>query len=234
MRAKRSIRPTMPRRSAAKHLNEAARALRGYSRVLALGAHPDDIELGCGGSLILGSKAGVDIHAATLSACEDEAPPGRPGLRMKEFLRACDVTGATPHAYELPNREFPEHRREVMDVLERLQEDVKPDLLFIPFLEDPHQDHETVAKAAIRTFRRNETILQYEILRYGSHSFTPSLFVDITGALEAKLAALRCYTSQFKARAYFDEESFKSLARTRGAQSGCGYAEGFVLYKMFW
>jgi LmbE family N-acetylglucosaminyl deacetylase len=169
-----------------------------------------------------------------MSRCEDESPPGKPDLRMKEFLRACDVTGATPHTYALPNRELPEHRRDVMGILERLQEELRPDLVFIPSLEDPHQDHSTVAMAAVRTFRRNETILQYEILRYGSHSFTPSLFVDITDVLEAKLAALRCYESQMKVRAYFDEESFRSLARTRGAQSGCPYAEGFVLYRMFW
>ncbi len=153
---------------------------------------------------------------------------------MQEFLSACEVTGARPHTFSLPNRELPEHRREVMRALEGLQEDVRPDLVLIPFLDDPHQDHATVAQAAIRTFRRNETVLQYEVLRYGSHSFTPSLFIDISGVLEVKLEALRCYGSQFKARAYFDEESFRSLARTRGAQSGYAYAEGFVLYRMFW
>lgn len=212
----------------------APESLRGFKRVLALGAHPDDVELGCAGTLILARKAGVETHAAVMSHCEDEAPPTKPDLRMDEFLRASEVTGAAPHSYRLPNRELPEHRRDVMGILERLQEDLRPDLVFIPFLEDPHQDHSTVATAAVRTFRRNETILQYEILRYGSHSFTPSLFVDVTDVLEAKLAALRCYESQLKARAYFDEESFRSLARTRGAQSGCPYAEGFVLYRMFW
>lgn len=212
----------------------AAGSFRGYSTILALGAHPDDIELGCGGSFILAGISGVALHAAIMSPCNDEAPPTKPDLRAGEFLRACEVTGAKPHTYSLPNRELPEHRREVMEVLERLQDEVKPDLVFIPFLEDLHQDHETVAKAAVRTFRRNETILQYEIIRYGSHSFTPSLFVDISDVLEVKLAALRCYESQFQKRAYFDEESFRSLARTRGAQSGYAYAEGFVLYKMFW
>ena len=209
-------------------------SFHGLQRVLALGAHPDDVELGCAGALVLAHKAGVEVHVAVMSRCEDESPPSKPDLRMKEFLRACGVTGATPHTYALPNRELPEHRRDVMEILERLQEDLHPDLVLIPFLEDPHQDHSTVAMAAVRTFRRNETILQYEILRYGSHSFTPSLFVDITDVLEAKLAALRSYESQLKARAYFDEESFRSLARTRGAQSGCPYAEGFVLYRMFW
>jgi len=60
------------------------------------------------------------------------------------------------------------------------------------------------------------------------------LFIDIRDTLEAKVRALKEYKSQFKVRAYFDEESFRSLARTRGAQSGYDYAEGFVVYKMFW
>lgn len=209
-------------------------SFRGYRKILALGAHPDDIELGLGGSLIMAKKAGLESHAAVMSRCIDEAPLEQPSLRSEEFLRACRVTAAVPHTYDLPNRELPEHRREVMGILEALQMNLAPDLVFIPFLEDPHQDHATLAAASVRTFRRNETILQYEILRYGSHSFTPSLFIDITDVLDSKLDALRCYSSQFKARAYFDEESFRSLARTRGAQSGCPYAEGFVLYRMFW
>ena len=227
-------RRTMPARSPRRNsLRNPGDAFRGYRRVLALGAHPDDVELGCAGTLVLARKAGADIHAAVMSHCEDEAP-SKPDVRIGEFLRACEVTGSKPHSYRLPNRELPEHRREVMDILERLQEDVRPDLVFVPFLEDPHQDHRTVAMAAVRTFRRDETILEYEILRYGSHSFTPSVFVDVTEVLETKLAALRCYDSQFKARPYFDEESFRSLARTRGAQSGYAYSEGFVLYRMFW
>lgn len=209
-------------------------SFRGYRRILAIGAHPDDIELGCGGALAVAGKSNVELHAAVMSSCKDEAPRNQPDLRVNEFLKACTVTGAKPYVYALPNRELPEHRLEIMAILESLQEKVRPDLVFLPFLEDPHQDHSTVANAAVRTFRRDETLLQYEVLRYGSHSFTPSIFIDITQALEAKLGALRCYESQVRARAYFDEESFRSLARTRGAQSGCAYAEGFVLYRMFW
>ncbi len=139
-----------------------------------------------------------------------------------------------PFMFDFPNRRLPERRSAIMNEMEKLQQAIEPDLVFIPFLEDPHQDHETVARAAIRTFRRRETILQFEILRYGSHSFTPSLFVDITRSLDRKVAALRHYKSQFERRAYFDEESFRSIARTRGAQSGYDYAEGFVIYKMYW
>ncbi len=203
-------------------------------KVLALGAHPDDIELGCGGSLVKLNESGCQLHAAIFSRCSDETPD-EPTLRAREFeLAAREVGVKRPLLFDFPNRELPEHRHDMMHEMEKLQAMVEPDLVFIPFLEDPHQDHETVARAAARTFRRRETILQYEIIRYGSHSFTPSLFIDISATLDRKIAALSHYRSQFKRRAYFDEESFRSLARTRGAQSGYDYAEGFVVYKMFW
>lgn len=201
--------------------------------VLALGAHPDDIELGCGGSLARLRGTGSQIHAALFSSCSDETPDD-PRVRTREFEEAAKEIGVESQVvFDFPNRRLPEHRQEIMESMEKLQASLRPDLVFIPFLDDPHQDHETVGRAAIRAFRRRETILQYEILRYGSHSFTPSLFIDITGTLDVKVAALLHYRSQLGRRAYFDEESFRSLARVRGSQSGYDYAEGFVVYKMF-
>ncbi len=136
--------------------------------------------------------------------------------------------------FDIPNLELPEHRMEVMEILERLQDDISPTLLFVGAPGDPHQDHSTLTYAAIRTFRRHESILEYEILRSGSHTFTPNLFIDISETLETKQRALREYRSQYGLRAYFDEESFQALARTRGAQAGYHFAEGFVAYKTFW
>lgn len=198
-----------------------------------MSAHPDDAEIGCGGSLAAAREAGARIQVAALSRCEDEAPKGAKDERAKEFVASAAILGAKPLLFGIPNREFPEHRREVMSILEELQDTVRPDLVFFPSLDDPHQDHEVVARAVVRTFRRKETLLQYEVLRHGSNTFTPNLFVDITEHLETKLRALREYRSQFSSRAYFDEASFRSLARTRGAQSGCEYAEGFMVQMMY-
>ncbi len=206
----------------------------GFRTILALGAHPDDIELGCGGSLASAWHRGCVTYAATLSRCEDEATDENRDQRAEEFRRAAAIIGAKPILFSVPNREFPEHRREIMSIMEQLQNDINPDLVFMTSLEDPHQDHSTLAYAVVRSFRRRESILQYEILRSGSHTFTPNLLVDITDSLEKKIQALREYKSQYGRRAYFDEESFKSLARTRGAQAGCHFAEGFVAYKLLW
>ncbi|TLZ97004.1 MAG: PIG-L family deacetylase [Methanobacteriota archaeon] len=207
--------------------------LAQYHNILGIGAHPDDVEIGCGGSLVAAKRGGASIHAVSLSRCDEEMPAIRKGQREEEFFAASAIIGAKAHTFDVPDREFPEHRREIMLLLENLQEQLRPDLVFFPSLDDPHQDHDTVAHAVVRTFRRKETLLQYEILRHGSHSFTPTLFVDITATLDTKLRALGEYKSQLESRAYFDEDSFRSLARTRGAQSGCEYAEGFMVQMLY-
>lgn len=206
-----------------------------FDRILAVGAHPDDIEMGCGGTLIKARELGAEIHCTVLTKCEEEMSEKNKDLRLGEFQEASKILGVkTAKAYDFPNRNLPEHSVEIMDTFGILQEEINPELVLIPWTEDSHQDHSAVAHAAIRSFRRNETLVQYEVLRYGSHTFTPNLFVDITNYLEAKLQALDCYKSQKASRAYFDRESFIGLAKTRGAQVGFEYAEGFVSYKILW
>jgi len=203
--------------------------------ILALGAHPDDVELGCAGLIARYADSGAEVYVVIMSKCDDQFDEPEKETLIGECRSAANVLGISEtFFYDFPNKELPEHHIEIMDIYNRYQIEFKPDLLLIPFLDDPHQDHSAVAYSAIRTFRGTETILQYEILRHGSYTFTPTLFVDITKYIEKKIDALNCYKSQKKRRAYFDEESFKALARTRGTQSGYNYAEGFVIYKMFW
>ena len=209
------------------------RRLGQYRNILGIGAHPDDVDIGCGGSLAAARRAGAQIHSVSLSRCDDETALQHKKQREEEFFSASAILGAKAHVFGIPDRAFPENRKEIMFVLERLQEELRPDLVFFPSLDDPHQDHNTVAQAVVRTFRAKETLLQYEILRHGSNTFTPTLFVDITETLEMKLQALREYKTQIGTRAYFDDNSFRSLARTRGAQSGCEYAEGFMVQMMY-
>jgi LmbE family N-acetylglucosaminyl deacetylase len=203
-------------------------------KILAVGAHPDDIEMGCGGFIAKAISEKIDVYTAILSKCEDEVKGDNADLRADEYIASVKTLGVSKYfIFDFPNRALPGSELQILDKLAELQADIQPDMVLIPYLEDPHQDHNAVAFAGVRTFRKNETILQYEILRHGSHTFTPTLFVDITDFLNTKLEALKCYKSQFERRPYFDLESFKSLARTRGAQSGYEYAEGFVVHKIF-
>ena len=175
------------------------------------------------------------FQVCVISRCNNQFGEDKKEELVNECQNSANILGVKTEIciYDLPNMELPENRREIMKILEEKQGEIRPELALIPFINDPHQDHETVAKAAIRIFRSNETILQYEILRHGSHSFTPNLFVDITKYIDKKLDALSCYISQTK-REYFNRKSFKGIARARGAQSGYKYAEGFLIYKMFW
>ncbi|WP_407356691.1 PIG-L deacetylase family protein [Methanolobus sp. WCC5] len=209
--------------------------LDNYNQILAIGAHPDDIEVGCGGFIAKCIHHGISVTTAIMSKCDNTISVSERGLREKEYFESTSFLKATnSYIYDIPDKEFPENRTKIMDILANLQAEIKPDLILIPFLNDTHQDHSTVAHCAIRTFRKKESILQYEILRHGSNTFTPSLFVDISDFIEIKAKALELYKTQIMYKAYFDVETYKALAKTRGAQSGCDYAEGFTVYKMYW
>lgn len=209
--------------------------LKTFKNVIALGAHPDDIEMGCGGFISKLIQSGATVSTHVMSKCDDQFETTEKGKLVHEYDKAMTTLGVEDkNLYDFPNKELPQNSIETMNIFNKLQHEINPDLVLIPFLDDPHQDHSTVAYSAIRSFRGTETILQYEILRHGSYSFTPTFFVDITDYLDQKIEALRHYESQYCKRKYFDSETFKSLARTRGAQSGYNYAEGFLVYKMFW
>lgn len=209
--------------------------MKNFKNILFIGAHPDDIEVGCGGFIAKCIHKGMTVNTAIMSKCNNTSHESEHDVREKEYLEATSYLGVNKSLiFNLPDTEIPEHRIELMGILTKLQEEFDPDLVLIPFLDDPHQDHSTIAHAAVRIFRRHESILQYEILRHGSHTFTPSLFVDISDFIPKKLKALEFYKTQIDQKAYFDKESYKSLARTRGAQSGFDYAEGFVVYKLYW
>ena len=209
--------------------------LHKHKTILALGAHPDDVELGSAGLIARYADSGAEVYVAVMSRCDDQFDESEKDTLIGECRGAANILGISEtFIHDFTNKELPEHRIEIMDIYNGYQSELNPDLILIPFLDDPHQDHSAVAYSAVRTFRGNETILQYEILRHGSYTFMPTLFVDISKYIEKKIEALNCYKSQMKRRAYFDEETFKALAKTRGAQSGYNYAEGFVIYKMFW
>jgi LmbE family N-acetylglucosaminyl deacetylase len=176
----------------------------------------------------------AELWYIAMSKCNNQFSEDEKDTLVREQACAAEILGVDHTTiYDFPNKELPEHRREIMDVLNELQGEVKPDIILIPDLQDPHQDHATVGSCAVRTYRSRETILQYEILRHGSATFTPNLYVDITAHLEKKLDAVKCYESQKTKRKFFDADSIQALAKTRGFQSGYDYAEGYQVYRIF-
>ena len=199
--------------------------------VLYLGAHPDDVEVGCGGTII---KRRTDEHAVVivLSDCGMNS-----GLRFtsrqirQEFQRSMDLLGVLRHkVLYFRNTEFPAQSDNIRKQIEELRQEFRPDVVYLPSVKDPHQDHRVLAVEGIRAFRRGkEEIRSYEISTIPM-GFNPRVFVDITDVMEVKIEALLCYESQYE-RTVFDERIFRTQSAFRGAQMGSEYAEGFELIR---
>ena len=200
----------------------------GHS-VLAIGAHPDDIELGCGASLAKLARAGSHIRVIVFSK-------GRRGAlsdddREAESLAAFAELGI----HDVVICDFEDTRlsaslNEMIAVLDSHVEELKPDRAYTMFHLDRHQDHRAVYEAAAVSCRKVPQLLGYETPS-SYPNFLPTVFEQIDAQLEAKVRALNCHTSQ-EARLYMQEEKIRSAASFRGAQIDQGPSEGFIPYKL--
>jgi len=201
-------------------------------KILAIGAHPDDIEIGAAGFIAKALAEGASVHYIILSKCETNTGLAKADL-VSEAKAAASALGVRNIEFcNFENTKFPEYSREIRDALEKARDKLKPDIVLCPSPQDPHQDHATAGAEALRAFRGRETVLNFEIIRKGVPLAEPNAFVDITDFLGKKLDAIKCYKSQFQ-RSYFSDESYKALATVRGAQAGCKYAEAFRFVRGF-
>jgi len=208
-----------------------------YDRILVLSPHPDDGELGCGATLVKYLEEGKEVYYIGLTACENTIPEGFPkDCIVKECHKATGIIGiprsnVTVHNFR--NKEFPRQNFEIFNVLEEARVDIAPDMVFIPSRQDIHQDHHTVAEEAVRAFRRKNTIVAYEE-PWNNITITTTAFSIIEKRhLDKKLEALDCYVSQsFQHKGYFDASYLESLAKTRGVQINCKYAEAFEIVRL--
>ncbi len=202
-------------------------------KVLILAPHTDDGEFGCGGTIHKFVKMGMEVFYAAFSTAEESVPAHMPrDILTTEVTAATKVLGIKPEnllLYKYRVRRFPTERQEILEDLVVLNKDIKPDLVFMPSLNDLHQDHTTIANEALRAFKKT-SILGYE-LPWNNLTFTTQSFISLSEEdLNAKLKALDCYNSQ-KGRDYTSEEYIRSLAITRGVQIGITYAETFEVIR---
>ena len=202
-------------------------------KVLALGAHPDDIEVGCAG-LLLKYKDLLQIRAAIFSDRMDDGT-----LRdLDELDQSIDILGFPRDDFEvfdIPTRIFHDNRPQIRTILLDLKNKYQPDIIFCPAIHDIHQDHITLAEETIRILRE-KTIFGYEVLRSG-YGFQPQLFVSLTrDIVETKIRAAQCYRSQFTTTEsggfYFDSDVMRGLMFARGGQFGFRYAEALEIYHL--
>jgi len=200
--------------------------------VLCLGAHADDIEIGCGGAMLrlLPEREGIAARWVVFSAEEKRAREASASARVfLEGAREKEVS-----ILSFPDGRFPDHWNEIKIALHRIAEKASPDLIFAPRLEDRHQDHRLLSELTWTVFR-DHLILEYEIPKYEGDLLPPNFYVPV-GEKECgkKVRSIvEGFPSQ-RQKPWFTEETFRSLLRIRGIEcnSPSGYAEGFTCRKL--
>ena len=199
-------------------------------RVLAIGAHSDDIEIGAGGALRTWIERGAEVHVdwCVLSAPGERALEAR--LSAADFLSGC--AGLELHLGGFSDGYFPAERAEVKTWIEALKLLEPPDLLLCHRHDDAHQDHRLVCELVWNTFR-DHLILEYEIPKWDGDLGRPNLYVPLNEAVLArKIELLHKHFGSQRSKAWFDEETFRGLARLRGVECREHYAEAFLARKL--
>jgi len=199
--------------------------------ILCLGAHSDDIEIGCGGALLqlrLGDTK-LKFHWVVFSAA---------GKRGEEARKAAELftTGCDKEVFMKDYRDgfLPYSGVQVKDFFEELKGRVNPDLIFTHWQGDAHQDHRLICELTWNTFR-NHLILEYEIPKYDGDMGRPNVFVPLEEPVYLKkVDNLREAFESQRAKPWFEREMFLGLMRLRGMESNApsGYAEAFYARKM--
>ena len=200
-------------------------------KILAISPHPDDLEIGCGGTLLKYARSEADITALIMT---DGGLGGPADLRRQEQDEAAKLIGVRRVIWGgFEDADLPGDR-EVIDRIETVVREIEPTFLFVPFGEDTHQDHRKVASAALSATRHSRNVLFYECPT--SVNFHPTIFVDIAKEFEDKIAALEAHGSQVQ-RTHVDGLSITEIARSmanfRGTQSRVSCAEGFRAVRLF-
>lgn len=199
-------------------------------RILAIGAHPDDIEFGCGGTLIKYARKKHEIYLLVLTKGEIGATPH---IRQEEqeraarFLKAKKIFWGGFQDTRIPTS------KELINEIENVLAKVKPDIVFFNYYDDIHQDHRAIADGSSSATRYVNKVLFYEVPT--TKNFEPDVFMDIADVLNDKLKLLKLHLSQVKKTRVPHLtilESAKSCANFRGFQARVKYAEGFKAMRL--
>jgi LmbE family N-acetylglucosaminyl deacetylase len=201
-------------------------------QILCLGAHSDDIEIGCGATLLrlLHQHPGSSVHWVVFSGSEQRAEEARRSARL--FL--CSATYKRLALHSFRDGFFPYIGAEIKDAFEGLKQEVSPDVIFTHHARDMHQDHRVISELTWNTFR-NHLVLEYEIPKYDGGLATPNFYVAIDdGARAEKIEHLMDVFATQRDKLWFSASTFEGLMRLRGVEcaSSTGYAEGFHARKV--
>ena len=201
--------------------------------ILVLAPHTDDGELGCGGSISRFIEEGHDIFNAAFSTAEESVDPHLPKnileIEVKKATQKLGINKENLFIYKNEVRKLNYIRQTILEELILLKKKINPNIIFMPTINDIHQDHYTVAQEGLRAFK-DRTILGYELI-WNNISFNTTSFITLEKKhIQAKADALKEYKSQ-NSRAYMSQEFIFSLAKSRGVQIGADYAECFEIMR---
>lgn len=201
-------------------------------KILAAGAHPDDIEIGCAGNFLKYTSSGDDLYLMVMTM---GGKGGETEIRKAEQIRSAEILKATDliwGGYE--DTQLTPRMNDMVADIEKLLKKIKPDFFFVNYGDDSHQDHRALSKAAVSSSRYIKNVLFYEVPT--TQNFLPSVFVDIGSTIDGKIDVLLAHESQV-AKTNIEGLSIVDAARStavfRGIQGRVHLAEGFVPLRLF-
>ncbi len=199
--------------------------------ILAIGAHPDDIEYGCAGTLIKYAERDHRIFLMVLTRGEEG---GGGKVRHREQYEAAEIIGAQQVFWgDYRDTQLPLNK-ELIDRIEEVLADVRPDLIFVNYGDDTHQDHRILTQATMSATRYVRNVLFFEVPT--TQNFNPQVFVDISDTLERKFKVLKAHASQVM-KTNIKNMSIVQLVQAnatfRGIQGRVKFAEAFAPLRLF-
>ncbi|MEI8173863.1 MAG: PIG-L deacetylase family protein [Deltaproteobacteria bacterium] len=201
-------------------------------KILAIGAHPDDIEVGCAGTLLKYAKQGHEIYVLIMT---EGHKGGESSVRKEEQLRSVEILKPREVIWgRYKDTELSPNMNQIIYDIEEVLKKIKPDFTFVNFGEDTHQDHRALSKATVTASRYIRNVLFYE--GPTTHDFSPTVFVDIKETVDDKISMLLAHHSQVM-KTNIEGLSIVDIVRStavfRGIQGRVQFAEGFIPLRLF-
>jgi LmbE family N-acetylglucosaminyl deacetylase len=201
-------------------------------KILAIGAHPDDIEVGCAGTLAKYVHAGHDIYLLVMT---EGHMGGKRAVRKKEQLKSAKILKPRELLWGgCEDTSLSLHMNKMVQDIEAVLKKITPDFIFVQYDDDTHQDHRSLSKATISATRYVRNVLFYE--GPTTQNFSPTVFVDIKETIDTKFATLLAHQSQVR-KTNIEGLSITDIVRStavfRGIQGRVQFAEAFAPLRLF-
>lgn len=220
-----------------KNINHATKNILNSSqseKILFIGAHPDDIELGCSGSLLNHIRRNDDVYVVVFSKGEkglNEKTEDRSSISKQVYLK-CGVLEKNIFMLNIPDTKFLDNRGKIFKIIEKICIDLDINKVFTHTNKEYHQDHIVIHEETLRAARNVQNILTYESNAHTYPTFSPTYFIDITDYIETKISIINKHISQ-KDKKYCEAENIRSLAKLRGYQSRTfKFSEAFEIIRI--